>query len=351
MSIAIVASFLPARALLDLLDDAHVGVAERRQVDRRRRRRAVALHRLILALPRVDAAAQLGDRVRMPIDGGLELLDDVALLFEARLQRRHALLIGAQALDHRLAGLELCAQRVDLRLLLAGLAGRVLAQRRKLRRRLRRPCARRAAASSCSSSSSRSFCRDSVLTRSAPSPSRRNARTSSFLLSSSELTRSNSRSLLRTSARSFETSSASPRKASIRVFCPSMRCLQRFELVGCGPRRRLRARQRARVSPRAPSAPTRAPRPNRRASRSGDRAGPGSLQSIPSCQCAPRGVAPATLPVSPPDYGELRHNCGRVRLPLATVPSGSASGARAARRGRGTAPRTAAAPAAPKRCR
>ena len=64
---------------------------------------------------------------------------------------------------------------------------------------------------------SRSFTLASPLRRSTPSASRRSARTSSFLLSSSESTRSNSRSLLRTSLRSLEASSASAFNVSIKA--------------------------------------------------------------------------------------------------------------------------------------
>ena len=56
------------------------------------------------------------DRVRVPVERGFELLDDFALLVDARFERADALLIGAQALDHCLAGFELRAQGFELRL-------------------------------------------------------------------------------------------------------------------------------------------------------------------------------------------------------------------------------------------
>src|SRR6185503_7547546 len=110
-----------AAFLVDLLDDAHVRVGQRRQRDGRRCRRAIAFQGQILAPPRLDAAAQLGDRVRVPVHGGLELRNDLLLLLEVRLQRRDALLVGTQALDQGLPGLEVGAQRPELRRGLRGL--------------------------------------------------------------------------------------------------------------------------------------------------------------------------------------------------------------------------------------
>src|SRR6185503_18551961 len=126
-----------AAFLVDLLDDAHVRVGQRRQRDGRRCRRAIAFQGQILAPPRLDAAAQLGDRVRVPVHGGLELRNDLLLLLEVRLQRRDALLVGTQALDQGLPGLEVGAERFDLRVVLAFLAVVRLAQRPELRRGLR----------------------------------------------------------------------------------------------------------------------------------------------------------------------------------------------------------------------
>src|SRR5439155_856010 len=72
----------------------------------------------------VGTTLELDDRVRVPVERRLELTDDLALLVDRRLQSRDAVLVGAQALDHELARLELRAQRLELGRLVVCLAGR-----------------------------------------------------------------------------------------------------------------------------------------------------------------------------------------------------------------------------------
>src|SRR5690606_3185075 len=62
----------------------------------------------------VRLTLQLLDRARLAVDRFLELLDQLVLLAEPRLERAGSVAVGAQALDQRLPRLELGLQRLDL---------------------------------------------------------------------------------------------------------------------------------------------------------------------------------------------------------------------------------------------